>query len=256
MANYSLLLTIQDLNLISFVCFLQGCAIENFFAFLCWLPRRRSFLVRDGRNQGICLISDRGSGWSDIWSRHPILIVPRHPFFRMIAKIESVFLKSGEVVKRIYMVQVAGMDQAHEQITDLRAMSGFKNRQFLRCNITFFKALSQRLLSRGALRTRKKAVSGFQWLSIYVMAWPKPELGSTLFWSNCSSSHFFRSFIGPLLLCSWKLRRCPGVIFRSLTISSFLYTCAKVSSTYWHWSGNLTATSTNLRRQGSLPIWL
>ena len=58
----------------------------------------------------------------------------------MIAKIGSMFLKSGEVIKRIYMVQVAGMDQAHEQITDLRAMFGFKKQTVFAMQYSLFQS--------------------------------------------------------------------------------------------------------------------
>jgi hypothetical protein len=57
------------------------------------------------------------------------------------------------------------------------------------------------LLSNGAPGTRKKSVSFSQRFSMYVMALPNEELGSTNLSSNCVFSHPCSSFITGVL-CS------------------------------------------------------
>ena len=54
-----------------------------------------------------------------------VFIIPGQPFFRMLGKIRSVFLKIGKVIKGINPSQIAGMDQAHKQIPNARTIFSF-----------------------------------------------------------------------------------------------------------------------------------
>ncbi len=54
-----------------------------------------------------------------------------------------------------------------------------------------FRTLSQRLLSSGAPGVRRNMVSFFQCFSMYAIAFPSPEFGSTRWSLSCFLSHFF-----------------------------------------------------------------
>ncbi len=47
-------------------------------------------------------------------------IVPRHPACWLRGQLSCVLLQLGQVVEGVHPAQLAGVDQAHEQIADLR----------------------------------------------------------------------------------------------------------------------------------------
>ena len=53
------------------------------------------------------------------------LVVPRHPGGRIIANAAEVPSERDQIVEGIDSCQAAGVDQTHEQITDLGAIFGF-----------------------------------------------------------------------------------------------------------------------------------
>jgi len=53
-----------------------------------------------------------------------LVVIPRHPRRRILGQFDAVFLHLGEVVEGIGMAQLAGVDQAHEQIAHLGAVRG------------------------------------------------------------------------------------------------------------------------------------
>src|SRR5262249_36953653 len=48
-----------------------------------------------------------------------VAVVPRHPTLGARRKRVGVLLQFGQVVERVGLVQLAGIDQAHEQIADM-----------------------------------------------------------------------------------------------------------------------------------------
>src|SRR3954470_5869849 len=64
--------------------------------------------------------SDRlvGRGSTRQRSRHHFAVVPRHPEPGAGRKLVSVSPQLGQVVERVGTVQLAGVDQAHEQVAD------------------------------------------------------------------------------------------------------------------------------------------
>ena len=56
--------------------------------------------------------------------RQSFAIVPRHPFRRPGGQFLGMALQLDQVVERVDAAQLAGVDQAHEQITDLRPVQG------------------------------------------------------------------------------------------------------------------------------------
>ena len=78
------------------------------------------------------------------------MIVPGHVVLGLLEQPGFVFLKDGEVIEGIDPVELAGMDQAHEEIPDVGAMFGLEE---VSCScgarMAFLRACSQRLLSRG-----------------------------------------------------------------------------------------------------------
>jgi len=78
-----------------------------------WALRR----VRSGQAEIIIL---RGFGSGE--PRQRIAVVPGHPLRRTLLKFRSVPQQFGEIVERIGAVELARMNQAHEQITDSGAV--------------------------------------------------------------------------------------------------------------------------------------
>ncbi len=62
----------------------------------------------------------RGGGPGEPLQR--LAVVSGHPFRRVLFQLFGLPLQLGEVVKGISSVQLAGMDQAHEQVTDFGAV--------------------------------------------------------------------------------------------------------------------------------------
>src|ERR1700730_9988041 len=55
-------------------------------------------------------------------SRQRLAVVPGHPFRRLLFQLLGVLLQLSQIVERIGPVQLAGVDQTHEQIADSRAV--------------------------------------------------------------------------------------------------------------------------------------
>jgi hypothetical protein len=53
------------------------------------------------------------------------LVVPGQPSARLGKQRRGVFLQGGQVIEGIDLGEVAGVDEAHEQVTDIGAMFGF-----------------------------------------------------------------------------------------------------------------------------------
>jgi hypothetical protein len=56
--------------------------------------------------------------------RKGLAVIPRHPCLRILGQLDGVFLQLGEIVEGIGVVQFAGVDQAHEQVTHPGALLG------------------------------------------------------------------------------------------------------------------------------------
>jgi hypothetical protein len=69
-------------------------------------------------------------------------------------------LQPDQIVEGVDATQLAGVDQAHEQITDLRPVQGAERTEFLRCRTIRINALSAKLLSSGALNDVSRAMDG------------------------------------------------------------------------------------------------
>ena len=53
------------------------------------------------------------------WIRGCLLVIPREPLLGILEQLRGVFLKGRQVVERIDAVKRAGVNEAHEQITDV-----------------------------------------------------------------------------------------------------------------------------------------
>ena len=53
------------------------------------------------------------------------LIIPGHPEFRIVEDFPGVFQDPGQIIKRIYLRKVAGLNDAHENITYMRSQVRF-----------------------------------------------------------------------------------------------------------------------------------
>jgi len=56
--------------------------------------------------------------------RKGLAVIPRHPCRRILGQLGGVLLQLGEIVEGIGVVQFAGVDQAHEQITHVGTLLG------------------------------------------------------------------------------------------------------------------------------------
>ena len=65
-----------------------------------------------------------GAGSLGIVDRDAVLVIPGHPVAGVFESLGRVFLEGRQVIERIDISQVAGVDQAHEHITDEGAMLG------------------------------------------------------------------------------------------------------------------------------------
>ena len=117
----------------------------------CHGVRRMASPLQDG------LLLESGYGLSE---------VPRQPVFGIFSHPRWVFVKRQQIVERVFLDHAAGLDKAHENVSDQRSVFRFIKKRVFRWMMAFFKALSQTLLSRGAPGTVRKRVNGFQWLSI------------------------------------------------------------------------------------------
>src|SRR5580704_5758041 len=128
-----------------------------------------------------------------------LAIVPRHPFRGPGGQLPGVALQLDQVVEGVGSTQLAGVDQAHEQIADLRPVQGAVKQGVLAMENGTLQGLSTRLLSSGAPAWRRNNVRGFQCRSRYEIAWPSPEFGSVLRSSSCAFSQMYScSITGPL----------------------------------------------------------
>ena len=55
-----------------------------------------------------------------------LFIIPRHPLFGMLAKLCRILFECRQVIKRIDVVQAAGMDEAHVEISDVGTALGLE----------------------------------------------------------------------------------------------------------------------------------
>ncbi len=51
-----------------------------------------------------------------------LLVVPGKPSIRMLEQVGRVFFKDGQVLEGIYTAKIAGMNDAHVEISDVCAM--------------------------------------------------------------------------------------------------------------------------------------
>ena len=79
-------------------------------------------------------------------------------------------LQLDQVVEGVGSTQLAGVDQAHEQIADLRPVQGAVEEAFFRCKTARFNALSAMLLSNGVPALRRNNVKGCQCRGKYEIA--------------------------------------------------------------------------------------
>ena len=84
--------------------------------------------------------------------RQSLAIVPRHPFRGASGQFPGMALQLDQVGEGVGSTQLAGVDQAHEQVADLSPAQGAVEEGFFRCKTARFNALSAMLLSNGWIR--------------------------------------------------------------------------------------------------------
>ena len=62
---------------------------------------------------------------SGIVDEDAVLIIPRQPVPGIFEDLGSIFLQGRQVIERVDLLQVAGVDQAHEHIADEGAVLSF-----------------------------------------------------------------------------------------------------------------------------------
>src|SRR5262245_12237924 len=83
-------------------------------------------------------------------SRHHFAVVPRHPELGAGRELVSVSLQLGQVVERVGPVQLAGVDQAHEQVANAGAVAGLVEQGVLAVQDGLLqRALAQVVVQRG-----------------------------------------------------------------------------------------------------------
>src|SRR3974390_321996 len=78
------------------------------------------------------------AGWAVVYafaaSRIPgelVAIVPRHPLLRTSSHRLAVFLQCGQVVEGIGITELAGVDEAHEQVPNMGTVLSFVEERVL-----------------------------------------------------------------------------------------------------------------------------
>jgi len=120
--------------------------------------------------------------------RHDLLVVPRHPLRWAGCQFLGVALQLDQVVEGIGTAQLTGVNQTHEQVAYLRSVQRPIEQSILSVKNGPLQCPFDELLSSGAPAFRKNKVSACQCRNRYLIALPKPELGSVLRSANCASS--------------------------------------------------------------------
>ena len=81
--------------------------------------------------------------------RTRIVIIPGQPFLRMLGKISGMFLKCCKIIKGINPSQIAGIDQAHEQIPNARTIFSFIKQGIFAMQDGFFQIPGSTLKDEG-----------------------------------------------------------------------------------------------------------
>src|SRR5438093_3525206 len=142
--------------------------------------------------------------------RQGLPVAPGHPLRRRIPDPSGVPLELGEVLEGVLSGELRGVDQAHEDVSHPRAVLGEIEEGVLPVDDRLLQGPFDELLSRGALGTRRKRVSLSQRRSMYSMASPRPELGSTSRSLSLKSIQARRTSIRGPLSSWWRLSLSSG----------------------------------------------
>ena len=128
-----------------------------------------------------------------------LAVVPRHPLRWVGRQFLGVPLQLGQIVERVGAAQLAGVDQAHEQVADLRPVQGPIEQGVLAVQNRPLQCSFDQIVIQRRPASRRNSVSAFQCRSRYVIALPRPEFGSVFRSANCASSQpCSLSISGPL----------------------------------------------------------
>src|SRR5215469_8804403 len=102
------------------------------------------------------LFGHAGSSYRD-GSGHGVAVIPRHPDRRLLGHMAGVLLQGDPIAERGNAVQLASVDQAHEQVADLGAvLRSEKECIFPVQNRLFERPLDQRVIQRSPRLTKKQ----------------------------------------------------------------------------------------------------
>ena len=107
----------------------------------------------------------------DVSRRTWVIIIPGQPFFRVFDKVSRVFWKCCKIIKGINTSQIAGMDKAHEQISNTRTIFSFIKQCVFAMEDGFFKSPFADIVIKGRLWHPQKESQRFPVVKhIYEMA--------------------------------------------------------------------------------------
>ena len=92
-----------------------------------------------------------GTGSSGIVDWEAGLVIPGHPVAGVLEDGSGIFLKGHQVVERIDAPQIAGVNQAHEHITDERAVFGLVEERVFPVEDGLFQGLLTDVVVQGRL---------------------------------------------------------------------------------------------------------
>jgi len=145
--------------------------------------------------EGIIIL--RGGGRGE--PRQRVAIIPGHPLRGTSLQLLSLPLQLGQIIERIGSVQLAGVDQTHEQIADSGAVHRLVEERVLAVQDGFLQGTLDDVIVDWRVRLLQKQRQLRPVIQEVEMALPSPEFGSVLWSASCASSHWCSSVInGPL----------------------------------------------------------
>ena len=128
-------------------------------------------------------------------SRQRLAVVPGHPVRGRLLQLPT--LQLGEVVERIDVVEFAGVNQAHEQVSHLRSIPVLVKQRVLAMQDRFLQCPLHQIIVQRCSRFPQKQREFLP--SRYEIALPRPKFGSTFLSANCAPHQIFSfSMTGPL----------------------------------------------------------
>ena len=77
------------------------------------------------------------------------MVSPGEPLLRIFEQLRGVFLKSRQVMERIDPVEPAGMNEAHEQVSDVSPMFGPEKEQVFAMQNSLFEGQLAEVIIQG-----------------------------------------------------------------------------------------------------------